>query len=81
MAPSDAMPDRLDLPDEYVRKAVEAGVKIAIDSDAHQPPSSLMPTPSAWPWRGWARGADVVNTRSVTECLAQLKTRRPGRRR
>ncbi|MEK7077728.1 MAG: DNA polymerase/3'-5' exonuclease PolX, partial [Patescibacteria group bacterium] len=31
----DAFADRLDLKDEYVRKVVEAGVKLAIDSDAH----------------------------------------------
>jgi len=31
----DAYPDRLDLKDEHVRKAVQAGVKLVIDSDAH----------------------------------------------
>ena len=31
----DAFPDRLDLKDEYVRKAVETGVKLSIDTDAH----------------------------------------------
>ncbi len=33
----DAMPDRLDLKDEHVRKAVAAGVRLVIDSDAHHP--------------------------------------------
>ena len=31
----DAYPERLDLKDEYIRKTVEAGVKLVIDSDAH----------------------------------------------
>ncbi|MDP2932909.1 MAG: DNA polymerase/3'-5' exonuclease PolX, partial [bacterium] len=31
----DAYPDRLDLKDEHVRKAIDEGVKLAIDSDAH----------------------------------------------
>ena len=31
----DAYPDRLDLKDKHVRKAVQAGVKLVIDSDAH----------------------------------------------
>ncbi len=31
----DAYPDRLDLKDEHVRKAIDAGVKLVIDSDAH----------------------------------------------
>jgi DNA polymerase (family 10) len=30
-----AHPDRLDLPDRYVRQAVDLGVKLAINSDAH----------------------------------------------
>ncbi|MEK7087410.1 MAG: DNA polymerase/3'-5' exonuclease PolX, partial [Patescibacteria group bacterium] len=31
----DANPNRLDLKDEYIRKAVSVGVKLSIDSDAH----------------------------------------------
>jgi DNA polymerase (family 10) len=78
----DAMPDRLDLKDEYVRKAVEAGVKLAIDSDAHHA-SQLGYADEfgvAVARRGWARKADVVNALPVTKCLAQLKGgRRRGR--
>ena len=40
----DALPERLDLKDEHVRKCVEAGVKMAIDSDAH----SQRPTFRFW---------------------------------
>ena len=78
----DAMPDRLDLPDEYVRKAVEAGVKLAIDSDAHQTAhldyADAFGIPVAR--RGWARKSDVINTLPVTKCLAQLKGARRRRR-
>jgi DNA polymerase (family 10) len=83
----DAIPDRLDLPDEYVRRAVEAGAKLAIDSDAHQP-SHLGYADEfgvAVARRGWARKEDVVNALPAAECLAQLKDARRaaerGRRR
>jgi len=71
----DAMPDRLDLPDEYVRKAVAAGVPLAIDSDAHQPVhlgyADALGVGVAR--RGWASRADVINTLPVRACLARLK--------
>jgi len=74
----DAMPDRLDLPDEYVRKAVAAGVPLAIDSDAHQPGQLACADALgvAVARRGWARRADVINTLPVGECLARLKQAR-----
>jgi DNA polymerase (family 10) len=79
------MPDRLDLPDEYVRKAVAAGVPLAIDSDAHQPAhlGYADALGVAVARRGWARREDVVNTLPVRECLARLKgaRRRGGRAR
>ena len=82
----DALPERLDLKDEYVRKAVEAGAKLAIDSDAHQPGQLGCADEFgvAVARRGWARRADVVNALPVERCLAQLKdarAARPGRRR
>jgi DNA polymerase (family 10) len=71
----DAMPDRLDLRDETVRKAVEAGALLAIDSDAHQPAHLAYAAELgvAVARRGWARKADVVNALPVTTCLARLK--------
>ena len=80
----DALPDRLDLKDEHVRKAVEAGAKLAIDSDAHQPAHFACADELgvAVARRGWARRADVVNAWPVEKCLAQLKDgRAQGRRR
>jgi len=73
----DAMPDRLDLRDEYVRRAVAAGALLAIDSDAHDP-SHLRYAEElgvAVARRGWASAANVVNTLPVEKCLARLKGR------
>lgn len=74
----DAQPDRLDLKPEHVRKAVEAGVKLVIDSDAHHVRHFDFPERHGVPIarRGWATAADVLNTRSVKECLAGLKDAR-----
>jgi DNA polymerase (family 10) len=80
----DALPERLDLKDEYVRKAVEAGAKLAIDSDAHQTAHLACADELgvAVARRGWARRRDVVNALPVERCLAALKGRaRSGRRR
>jgi DNA polymerase (family 10) len=79
----DALPERLDLRDEHVRKAVAAGVKLAIDSDAHQPAQLACADEFgiAVARRGWARREDVVNALSVERCLAALKDGRAGRRR
>ena len=70
----DAYPDRLDLKDEYVRKAVEAGVKLVIDSDAHSVNHiRLLEFGIAQARRGWAEKKDVINTRPLREFLRCLK--------
>jgi DNA polymerase (family 10) len=70
----DADPNRLDLKDAHIRLAVDAGVKIAIDSDAH---STDHYTYLRWgigqARRGWAAKKDVVNTRPWREMLKLLK--------
>ncbi len=58
-----SMPNRLDLDDVHVRRALELGVKIAINSDAHHPgglDSLLYGLATAR--RGWATAPDVLNT-------------------
>jgi DNA polymerase (family 10) len=70
-------PDRLDLDDVYIRRAVEMGVKLAIDSDAH----NLYGLDSlefgvAMARRGWAEPKDVVNTLPLEELLKALKRNR-----
>jgi DNA polymerase (family 10) len=61
-----ASPRRLDLSDDHVRRAVDAGVALTISSDAHQP-SELdnLRFGIATAQRGWARAADVLNCRDL----------------
>lgn len=68
-----ANPRRLDLRDVHVRRAVELGVKLAIDTDAHSPGElDLMHYGVATAQRGWASPADVVNTWPLERLLAYL---------
>ncbi len=75
----DAIPDRLDLKDEHVRKAVNAGVHLTINSDAH----SLSQLRCAEDFgiavarRGWATKVNVINTRPVEQFLRCLKGAAP----
>jgi DNA polymerase (family 10) len=58
-----AHPARLDLPSEHVRAAKEAGVKFAIDSDAHAVPElGNMRYGVGTAQRGWLTADDVINT-------------------
>ena len=68
----DAQPQRLDLPDAMVRRAIEAGVKIAINSDAHRPEElRYVDTFGVWvARRGWAEPHHVVNTLPASELLS-----------
>jgi DNA polymerase (family 10) len=67
---TNGLPDRLDLRDEEVRAAVEAGVPVVCSTDAHSVQGldnmRLCVTTAR---RGWATPADVLNTRPVTEIL------------
>ena len=78
----DGIPDRLDLKDEHVRKAVAAGVRLAIDSDAHHPAHLGFADEFgvAVARRGWATAKDVVNTLPARELLAALAGGRRRRR-
>lgn len=70
----DADPHRLDLKDEYIRKAVAAGVKLSIDTDAHSKNSfHYLEFGIAQARRGWAKKSDIINTRSWPEMLKLLK--------
>ena len=70
----DAYPERLDLRDEHVRKAVAAGVKLVIDTDAHSVSHlDFIDYGIATARRGWAEKADVLNTLPVGKLLASLK--------
>lgn len=71
---ANAYPERLDLKDEYIRQAVEAGVKIAIDTDAHSVYHfRYLEYGIAQARRGWAEKKDVINAHSWPEMLKMLK--------
>ena len=70
----DSFPDRLYLKDEYVRKAVEIGVKLAIDTDAHTIAHlKFLLYGIAQARRGWAEKGDIINAHSWQEMLKMLK--------
>ena len=70
----DAFPDRLDLKDEYIRKCVEAGVKMSISSDAHSVSHiSCLELGVAQARRGWAKKSDIINAWSLKKMLSMLK--------
>lgn len=70
----DAFPDRLDLKDEYIRKAVQMGVKLSIDTDAHSIVHlGYLRYGIAQARRGWAEKKDIINTYSWQEMLKLLK--------
>jgi DNA polymerase (family 10) len=65
-----AHPTRLDLRDAHVRRAIELGVKLAINSDAHDVDTfAVLPFGVATARRGWATAADVVNAWPMEEVL------------
>ncbi len=70
----DAFPERLDLKDEYVRKAVQAGVKLSIDSDAHNKTHlKFLQFGVAQARRGWAERKDIVNAAPLKDFLKLVK--------
>jgi DNA polymerase (family X) len=69
------LPPRLDLRDEHVRLAVEAGVQICVNTDAHSVQSlGNMRLAVATARRGAAQLGDVLNTKPLEQVLA-LRTR------
>jgi len=70
----DAHYDRLDLKDEYVRMAIQKGVKLVIDSDAHHPVHfAFLTFGIGQARRGWAEKSSILNTMPVDELLRCLK--------
>ena len=69
-----ASPQRLDLPSDHIRAARDAGVKFAIDSDAHSV-SDLgnMPYGVGAAQRGWLTPDDVINTWPLDKLRAFLR--------
>jgi DNA polymerase (family 10) len=63
-----SIPNRLDLDDAHVRRAIALGVKIAINSDAHHPGGlDSLPFGLATARRGWATAPHVLNSMTLDE--------------
>ena len=68
-----SFPDRLDLDGELVRRAMHAGVRFAISTDAHAVPHlGYLKYGVAMAQRGWAGKADVINTYPVAKLRRYL---------
>lgn len=70
-------PSRLDLKDIHCKMAIEAGVRLAIDTDAHSTGSlGLIVFGVATAARGWATKADVLNACPFSKLKTLLKAKR-----
>jgi DNA polymerase (family 10) len=69
-----AQPERMDLPDVWCKAAREAGVKLAISTDAHSTDQlDTMRLGVGYARRGWLEPDDVLNTRSWPELEKLLR--------
>ena len=68
-----ASPQRLDLPSDHIRAARDAGVRFAIDSDAHSVADlGNMPYGVGTAQRGWLTPDDIINTWPLDKLRAFL---------
>ena len=73
-----ANPSRLDLKDTHCRMAIEAGVMLAIGTDAHSIAGlGLMGYGVATAARGWVTKANVLNTLPAAKIKSWTKSKRP----
>ncbi|MCR2821939.1 DNA polymerase/3'-5' exonuclease PolX [Lederbergia panacisoli] len=69
-----ANPERLDLSAKHINKAIEAGVKVAINTDAHNIRSlDFMEIGVSAAIKGWVKRASVINAMEIDELLHFLK--------
>jgi DNA polymerase (family 10) len=69
-----AFPERLDLRDQNIRRAKEAGVKMVINTDSHHKEQfRFMELGIAQARRGWAEEKDIINTQSLEKLLKFFK--------
>jgi len=72
----DAFPDRLDLPADLIRRALEYDVLFAVDSDAHAVPHlEVMRYGVGTAQRGWLSADRVINTWPADRLLEFLRSR------
>ncbi len=66
--------NRLDLDDAHIRRAIELGARLSINTDAHSPMGlDTLRLGVATARRGWAEAKDVVNTLPLEELLQTIK--------
>ncbi len=71
-----AWPERLDLPDSLVRRAVEKKIKMIISTDAHAAGQmDLMTYGVSVARRGWAEKNDILNTLDYNEFYKWLRVK------
>ncbi len=71
-----AHPARLDLDDVHARRAIEMGIKLSIDTDAHSDSDmDLMHFGVSTARRAWVEADEVINSWSVVKLLKWLKSR------
>ncbi len=69
-----AQPDRLDLPDTYCQRALEAGLSFAIGTDAHRESGlDLMPFGVAVARRGWVEKRNVINASTTKQLRKKIQ--------
>ena len=79
---TNGLPDRLDLKDEHIRLAIEAGIPVVTNTDAHSARGlDGIERAVGTARRGWATAADVVNTRPLQDVLGSKKPRTSRARR
>ena len=69
-------PERLDLPDTWIRKAIERGATLVTNSDAHAIEElEWMDLAIGTARRGWATEGSIVNTRGLAATMEARKKR------
>lgn len=72
-----AAPARLDLPDTLAREAIKSGVKLIINTDAHEISGlEMMSYGVSVARRGWATKHDIINTKPYNEIINWFHERR-----
>lgn len=65
---------RLDLRDLYIRRAIEEGVRLIINTDTHQKEQLFsMEYGVSQARRGWAKKSDIINTLSAEKLLEYFR--------
>jgi DNA polymerase (family 10) len=72
-----ANPHRLDLEAQYARRAVELGIPLSVNTDAHAAPElDLMSYGILTARRGWVEAPSVINTWPLDKFLTWVRSRR-----